>query len=109
MTAPTKARGKTPQPVANRSKARLEKNKILEPQYVTDNDGKRTAVLISLETWERFAPMLQTDLERALNAEPVSERVSPSLAKRLRERGQGIKGELLTPEEFQAEVERLRK
>ena len=109
MTAPSKVRGKTPQPVATRSKARLEKTKNLEPQYVTDASGTRTAVLIPLETWERFAPMLQTDLERALNAEPVIERISPSLAKRLRERGQGIKGELLTPEEFQAEVERLRK
>jgi PHD/YefM family antitoxin component YafN of YafNO toxin-antitoxin module len=109
MTAPTKARGKTLQPVTTRSKTRLEKHKPLEPQYVTDANGKRTAVLIPLETWERFAPMLQTDLEKALNAEPVSEHISPSLAKRLRERGQGIKGELLTPEEFQAEVERLRK
>ncbi len=109
MTAPTRTRGKTPQPVVNRSKARLEKPKTIEPQYVTDASGTRTAVLIPLETWERFAPMLQTDLERALNAEPISERISPSLAKRLRERGQGIKGELLTAKEFQAEVERLRK
>lgn len=52
---------------------------------------------------------LQNDLERALVAEPVHELILPRLAKRLRERSQGIKGELLTPEAFQAEVERLRK
>jgi hypothetical protein len=109
MTAPARTRGKTPQPLTNRGKTRVKPYKPLEPQFVTDAAGKRTAVLISIETWERFAPMLLTDLERALNAEPVDEYISPKVAKRLRERGQGIKGELLTPEEFQAEVERLRK
>ncbi len=109
MTAPAKTRGKTPQPLTNPSKSRVKPYKPLEPQYVTDATGNRTAVLIPLEMWERFAPFLQNDLERALMSEPVDEPISPRIAKRLRERGQGIKGELLTLEEFQAEVERLRK
>ncbi len=103
MTAPAKTRDSsksrhTPPPVGSG-----------KPQFLTDENGVKTAVVLPLETWERIAPFLQNDLERALMSEPVHEPVSPRIAKRLRERGQGIKGELLTPEEFQAEVERLRK
>jgi hypothetical protein len=44
-----------------------------------------------------------------LMGEPVKEDVPPHIAKQLRQRGQGKRGILLTPEEFHAEVERLRK
>jgi hypothetical protein len=78
-------------------------------QFFVDEAGNKTAVLVPLEVWERVAPLLQNDLERALMGEPVEEDVPPHIAKRLRERGQGKRGTLLTPEEFHAEVERLRK
>ena len=80
-----------------------------KPQFLIDGNGNKTAVLLPLETWARVESFLQNDLERALVGEPVDEVISKRLAKRLRERGQGVKGELLTPEAFQAEVERLRK
>jgi hypothetical protein len=103
MTAPVKTR--------ESSKSRHTSRRVGsgKPQFLTDENGVKTAVVLPLETWERVAPFLQNDLERALMSEPVDEPVSPRIAKRLRERAKGIKGELLTPEEFQAEVERLRK
>lgn len=103
MTAPAKTRDSSK---SHHTPRRVDSGK---PQFLTDENGVKTAVVLPLETWERIAPFLQNDLERALVSEPVDEYISPKIAKRLRERGQGIKGELLTPEEFQAEVERLRK
>jgi hypothetical protein len=93
-------------PAKTRSSSKLHP---APPQFLIDANGNKTAVLLPLETWARVESFLQNDLERALVSEPVSESISLRLAKRLRERGQGIKGELLTPEAFQAEVERLRK
>ena len=80
-----------------------------KPQFLTDENGVKTAVVLPLETWERIAPFLQNDLERALMSEPVDEHVPPRIAKKLRAHAKGIKDEMLTLEEFQIEVERLRK
>ncbi len=103
MTAPAKTRDSSKSRHAPR---RVDSGK---PQFLTDENGVKIAVVLPLETWERIAPFLQNDLERALMSEPVDEHVPPRIAKRLRERGRGIKDELLTLEEFQIEVERLRK
>jgi hypothetical protein len=77
-------------------------------QFFVDEQGNKTAVLVPLEIWERVAPLLQNDLERALMGEPVEEDVPPHIAKRLRDHAKGKKEEMLTLEEFKAEVERLR-
>ena len=79
-----------------------------KPQFVVDDTGKKTAVLLSLETWKRVQMFLQNDLEQALVSEPVEEDIPPSIAKRLRAHAKGKKERMLTLEELQNEVERLR-
>jgi hypothetical protein len=79
-----------------------------EPQFLTDANGTKTAVVVPLEAWERVAPFLQSDLVQALLSEPIDEEVSPRMTKRLRDHKKGKKGEMLTLEDFHAEVERLR-
>ena len=103
MTAPTKTRDSSK---SDHTPRRVDSGK---PQFLTDENGVKTAVVLPLETWERIAPFLQNDLERALVSEPVDEHVPPRIAKKLRAHAKGIKDEMLTPEEFQIEVERLRK
>lgn len=81
---------------------------VSQPQFLVDADGNKTAVMLSLEVWERVESFLQSDLERALLSEPISEDVSPSIAKRLRAHAKGKKGQMLTLEAFQSEVDRLK-
>jgi hypothetical protein len=103
MTAPAKTRDSSKSRPAPR---RVDSGK---PQFLTDENGVKTAVVLPLETWERIAPFLQNDLERALVSEPVNEDVPPRIAKKLRAHAKGKKDEMLTLEEFKTEVERLRK
>ncbi len=79
-----------------------------QPQFLVDASGNKMAVVLSLETWERVEPFLQSDLERALVSEPITEDVPPSIAKRLRAHAKGKKGQMLTLEAFQNEVDRLK-
>jgi PHD/YefM family antitoxin component YafN of YafNO toxin-antitoxin module len=101
MTAPTKTRDSSK---AQHIPRRTDSGK---PQFITDENGNKTAVVLSLETWERVAPFLQNDLERALTSDPVQEDVPPSIAKKLRNHAKGKKEPMLTLEEFKAEVQRL--
>jgi hypothetical protein len=103
MTAPTKTRD------SSKSQLTLRRTDSGKPQFITDENGNKTAVVLPLETWERIAPFLQNDLERALVSEPINEEVPPSIAKKLRAHAKGKKDTMLTLDEFKAEVERLRK
>ncbi len=103
MTAPAKTRD------SSKSRPAPRRVDLGKPQFLTDENGVKTAVVLPLETWERIAPFLQNDLERALMSEPVNEYVPPSIAKKLRAHAKGKKDEMLTLEEFKTEVKRLRK
>lgn len=100
MTALTKTRDSSKQQPLNRVD-------LGKPQFITDENGNKTAVVVSLEMWERIIPFLQNDLERALLSEPIEEAVPPSIAKKLRNHAKGKKELMLTLEEFKAEVQRL--
>ncbi len=88
-------------------------NTGIDPQFLIDTTGKPTAVMLSIETWERIAPMLQTNLaletQTVLKHIPVVDEPVPArVSKRFKELVKGIKVETLTVKEAQTELKRLR-
>ncbi len=85
----------------------------INPQFLIDANGKPTAVMLTIETWEQIASMLQRNLsletQVVLKHIPiVNEPVPTRVSKRFKELAQGIQVKTLTIQEAKAELKRLR-
>jgi hypothetical protein len=99
-------------PMTALAKAQAQ-NTGINPQFLIDANGKPTAVMLTIETWEQILPMLQNNLALETQAvlkhiPTVNETVPARVSKRFKELARGIKVETLTIQEAQAELKRLR-